>query len=146
MPLARRLWKISKFYQLPFSDERIQKLNIFDINFCELSMLADDPKALERYKNTFYDPDFDEWLAEVENEAENPKKEENPFDYSEYEVTPQRTSSELANLNENSSVEENNTPEKENTLNTQIEGSDDTFTVLDTPDIDLENITDWEEI
>lgn len=68
MPLARRMWRISKFFQLPINDERIQDMNIYDITFYELSMIADDPKKLEQLQNHFYDEDFDAWLEEFEEE------------------------------------------------------------------------------
>ena len=70
MPLARRIWRLSKFFQIPLNDERIQDINIFDLEFYELSMIADDPKKLEELQNHFYDPDFDEWLEDFEREQE----------------------------------------------------------------------------
>ena len=74
MPLARRLWRISKFFQLPLSDERIQNLDLFDIEFYEYSMIADDPKKLEQLQNHYYDPEFEEWLEEFEQEQEEKQK------------------------------------------------------------------------
>lgn len=73
-PLARRLWRISKFFQLPISDERIQNMDMFDIEFYEYSMIADDPKKLEQLQNHYYDPEFDEWLEEFEQEQEDKQK------------------------------------------------------------------------
>ena len=70
-PLARRIWKISKFFRLPINDERIQDLNPFDLDFYELSMIADDPKKLEQLKNHYYDPEFEEWLEEFDAEQES---------------------------------------------------------------------------
>ena len=67
-PLARRLWRISKFYQLPLTDPSIQELDPFDLQFIEYSMIADDPKQLEKLKNYYYDPEFDEWLEEFDEE------------------------------------------------------------------------------
>ena len=43
-------------------------MNIYDIRFYELSMIADDPKKLEQLQNHFYDEDFDAWLEEFEEE------------------------------------------------------------------------------
>lgn len=74
MPLARRLWRISKFFQLPLSDERIQSMDLFDIEFYEYSMIADDPKKLEQLQNHYYDPEFEEWLEEFEQEQEEKQK------------------------------------------------------------------------
>ena len=70
LPLARRLWRISKFFQLPLSDERIQNLDEFDIEFYDYSMIVDDPKKLEQLKNHYYDPEFEEWMDEFEKEQD----------------------------------------------------------------------------
>ncbi len=70
LPLARRLWRISKFFQLPLNDERIQNLDEFDIEFYEYSMIADDPKKLEQLKNHYYDPEFEDWMDEFEKEQD----------------------------------------------------------------------------
>lgn len=68
MPLARRMWRISKLFQLPLSDERMQDMNSFDLEFYELSMIADDPKKLQQLKERYYDPEFDEWMEEFDLE------------------------------------------------------------------------------
>lgn len=68
LPLARRLWGICKFFRLPLNDERIQSLSEFDIEFYELSQIADDPKKLQQLKEHYYDPEFDEWLEEFDQE------------------------------------------------------------------------------
>lgn len=73
LPLARRLWRICKYFQLPLSDEHIQNIDLFDIEFYEYSMIADDPKKLERLQNHYYDPEFEEWLEEFEQEQEKQK-------------------------------------------------------------------------
>lgn len=67
-PLARRMWRISKFFRIPLSDPRIQALTPYDLEFYELSMIADDPEKLSQLDNHFYDPDFDEWVDEFEAE------------------------------------------------------------------------------
>lgn len=64
------MWRISKFFQIPLNDQRMQDLNSFDLEFYELSMIADDPKKLEQLQNHYYDPDFDDWLEEFEAEQE----------------------------------------------------------------------------
>lgn len=74
-PLARRMWKISKFFQIPLNDERMQDLNPFDLEFYELSMIADDPKKLEQLQNHYYDPDFDDWLDEFDAEQEEKERQ-----------------------------------------------------------------------
>ena len=73
MPLAKRMWRLSKYFRIPLNDIRIQNLDIFDIEFYEYSMIAEDPKKLEQLQNHFYDPEFDEWLEEFERE--NPQEQ-----------------------------------------------------------------------
>lgn len=140
MPLARRLWGISKFYQLPFNDTRIQQMNIFDVQFAEFSQLADNPKKLEQYKNRFYDEDFDAWLEEVEAEAGEPPKKENPFDFSEYEVHDSTESPNSAlDMPDEECI-------KEGIGTTEDEQEEyDEFTLIDSADVDTSKITDWEE-
>lgn len=70
IPLARRMWRLSKFFRIPLNDERMQDINMFDLEFYELSMIADDPKKLEQLKNHFYDDGFDEWVEEFELEQQ----------------------------------------------------------------------------
>lgn len=67
-PLARRLWRLSKFFQIPLNDERMQNIDMYDLEFYELSMIADDPKKLEQLQNHYFDPDFDDWVEEFEME------------------------------------------------------------------------------
>lgn len=43
---------------------------MFDLEFYELSDIADDPKKLEQLQNHFYDPEFDEWLEDFDKEQE----------------------------------------------------------------------------
>lgn len=68
LPLARRLWRISKLFHLPINDPRIQQLDTYDLDFYELSAIADDPKALEQYQNHFQDDEFEDWLEEFDLE------------------------------------------------------------------------------
>lgn len=67
-PLARRLWRISKFFQIPINDPRIQNMDVYDLEFYEYSMIADDPDKLAQLKNHFYDPDYEDWVEEFEME------------------------------------------------------------------------------
>ena len=62
------MWRISKFFKIPLNDKRMQELTTFDLDFYELSMIADDPKKLEQLKNHYYDPEFDDWLEEFDEE------------------------------------------------------------------------------
>lgn len=69
-PLAKRLWRMCKFFNLPLNDERMQALDIYDIEFYEMSMIAEDPDKLNRYKNSFYDTDYDDWVEDFEKEQD----------------------------------------------------------------------------
>lgn len=46
----------------------MQDINIFDLQFYEYSQIADDPKKLEQLQNHYYDPEFEEWLEEFDQE------------------------------------------------------------------------------
>lgn len=48
---------------------------MFDLEFYELSMIADDPKKLEQLQNRFYDDEFDDWLEEFEREQEEKERQ-----------------------------------------------------------------------
>lgn len=73
-PTARRLWRIAKFLHKPINDPCILNLTQYDMAFYEFSMLADNPKALEEYKNKYYDDEFDEWLEEFDREQEEKQR------------------------------------------------------------------------
>lgn len=49
-------------------------MDLFDIEFYEYSMIADDPKKLEQLQNHYYDPEFEEWMEEFEQEQEEKQK------------------------------------------------------------------------
>ena len=65
-PLARRLWRICKQFNLLPSDPRIKSLNEFDMEFIEYSIIADDPNKLKQLSETFYDPEFEDYWNENE--------------------------------------------------------------------------------
>ena len=50
-------------------------MDLFDIEFYEYSMIADDPKKLERLQNHYYDPEFEEWLEEFDEEQRQKQKQ-----------------------------------------------------------------------
>lgn len=131
-PLARRLWKISKFFQIPINDPRIQAMTVFDLDFYEYSMVADDPKLLERLNNHFYDPDFDDWAAEFDEEMKS--EEESEYEYSEYEVKEDVPDAQFDSLD---------TPDKETITYVENQAVEDEFEVIDSVD---ERISDWEEV
>ena len=70
LPLARRMWRLSKFFHLPLNDPRMQEITPYDLSFYEYSMIADDPDKLEQLQNHYYDPEFDDWLEEFDREQE----------------------------------------------------------------------------
>lgn len=101
MPLARRLWQISKIYHTPINDERIQDLNIYDIEFIELSLIADDPEKLRKLEESFYDDEYDEWVKEFEEEQQAKSKNRGTQDL------PDQATIEFANkLRENEKIED----------------------------------------
>lgn len=57
----------------------------WDIEFYELSAIADDPKKLAQLKNSFADPEWDDFVAEFD--AEQASKSV-PHD-DDYELPPQ---------------------------------------------------------
>ena len=84
-------------------------MSTWDLEFYEYSMIADDPKKLEKLKNYVYDPEYDEWLNEVEDELNGVVKEDNNGklpDYSEYEVKDDLQDAEGDFKGENGSDEE----------------------------------------
>ena len=45
-PIARRLWRIAKSLGIPISDPRISGMTPQQLDFYELSIIADDPDRL----------------------------------------------------------------------------------------------------
>lgn len=41
---------------------------MYDIEFYEYSMICDDPELLKKLENTYYDPEFDDWVKEFDEE------------------------------------------------------------------------------
>lgn len=124
LPLARRLWRISKFFKLPLNDERIQNMDLFDIEFYEYSMIADDPKKLEQLQNHYYDPEFEEWLEEFEQEQEDKQKssQDDKFDdFSQLDLPDKET---IRWSNKNRTEQQLATEEYEETLDHSLEISD----------------------
>ena len=125
MPLARRLWRISKFFQIPINDPRIQNLDTWDLDFYEYSMIADDPKKLEKLENHFSDPDFDDWVEEFELEQQLKQQSD---DFSDVEMPDEETIRYAAEI-QNS--------EQESTLEHDEEFEE---------SVSAEELSDWEEV
>lgn len=68
---ARRLWRVSKLFKLPITDPLIAEMDEFDMAFYELSMIADDPELLEKYKNSYHDDEYDKWVEEFDKQQES---------------------------------------------------------------------------
>ena len=114
----------------------------YELEFYEYSMIADDPKKLEKLQNHFFDPDFDEWLEEFEESESNNEESD---DYSEYEVKDNQE------LDKNGQYEPLDLPDKETieyaeTLKNDHKNDveyDDEFEVISSTE---EEITDWERV
>lgn len=125
MPLARRLWRISKFFQIPINDPRIQSLDTWDLDFYEYSMIVDDPKKLEKLENHFSDPDFDDWVEEFELEQQLKQQSD---DFSDVEMPDEETIRYAA---------ENQNSEQKSTLEHDEEFEE---------SVSAEELSDWEEV
>lgn len=126
------MWRISKFFQLPLNDPVMQDINPFDLDFYELSMIADDPKKLEQLQNHFYDDEFDDWLEEFDREQEEKQKssqDENLGDFSNLDK-PDEETIEWANKNRSSTQESDS------------EVYEDDYEIS----LPSEEISDWEEV
>lgn len=130
-PLARRMWKISKFFKIPLNDERMQDLTPFDLEFYELSMIADDPKKLEQLQNRFFDDDFDDYLEEFDQE-QRAKQSEQDEENKEFEHLdmPDEETIEWADKNRSSHQEDDS------------EVYDDDYEIS----MPTDEISDWEEV
>lgn len=146
--LARRIWRACKTFNLPPNDPRIRELSVWDLDFIEYSAIADDPKKLSRLKNYFYDPEYDDWVAEFEAEMdENNKEKENPFDFSEYEVHDEEDSpAEMSYIDENKSDDKNIRQSTEEQNLTEISQQDEEFVRVVSDEVGIPNINDWEEV
>lgn len=73
-------------------------MNSFDLDFYELSEIADDPKKLEQLKNRYFDPEFDEWLEEFDKEQEELSKSDDSNN-NELEMPDEETVDYNSNMN-----------------------------------------------
>lgn len=66
-------------------------MDTFDLDFYELSDIADDPQKLEQLKNHYYDPDFDEWVEDFDKEqVEKQRKKEIEEEERQYKASKQQ--------------------------------------------------------
>lgn len=67
-------------------------MDMFDLEFYELSMIADDPKKLAQLKEHYYDPEFDEWLEEFDVEqSEKSSGDQNSEDSEDLDLPDKET-------------------------------------------------------
>ena len=144
--LARRIWRACKIFNLPPNDPRIKELTVWDLDFIEYSAIADDPKKLSRLKNYFYDPDYDDWVAEFDAEMSgSEEKNNNEFDFSEYEVHDEEEASEIA-AEQFSEADDKNISHMTEEQNLLAEEEQDEEFISVVNDIGMPNINDWEEV
>jgi len=72
-----------RMFNLPINDDRIQTLTEEQIDFMIWSDLLDNPESLKRASQQFYDPEFDEFDSEGEDEEESTENDNNFGDYDE---------------------------------------------------------------
>ena len=130
-PTARRLWRIAKFLHKPINDPCILNLTQYDMAFYEFSMLADNPKALEEYKNKYFDDEFDEWLEEFDKEQEEKQRKAKEKAMLEAKEEAMLKAREEATL------------EDEEELEVDIQDDDE---LIFEPVDEIEYIDDWEEV
>lgn len=126
LPLARRMWRISKLFNLPLNDERIQDLSIYDIEFYEYSKIADDPKKLEELQNHFYDDEYDAWVEEFETEME---------------LEQQKAQENKVSMPDEETIRYAEKTRKMSNSDTENDGFDDDYEVSENTEI-----SDWEEV
>lgn len=73
-PLGRRLWRIAKTLHIPISDAA--KMTPEQLDFCDFSMLADDPKKLQDYENSYYDPDYEAFEKAFDAQIQEKQEEQ----------------------------------------------------------------------
>ena len=113
----------------------MQDLTPYDLEFYELSMIADDPEKLSKLQNTFYDEDFDDFLEEFDREQEEnyklqSKQDEKSEQSNELDM-PDEETIEWADKNRFSQQEDTPEPEFEDDYEISLPADE---------------ISDWEEV
>ena len=104
----------------------MQDINPYDLEFYELSIIADDPKKLEQLQNHFYDDEFEDWLDEFDREQEEKHGKSSQDDKSEQLSLPDEETVKWAEKNRSSE---------------QIDTLDDDYEISEPTEI-----SDWEEV
>lgn len=58
----------------------MQEIDAFDLDFYEYSIICDDPKLLEKLENTYYDPEYEAWEKEFDEEQEQQSQAKSPVE------------------------------------------------------------------
>lgn len=64
--LGRRLWRLAKTLGIPLSEAA--KCTPEELDFYDFSMLAENPKQLEKYENSFFDPEYEAFEKSFDEE------------------------------------------------------------------------------
>jgi len=80
IPLLRKLWKVSRLLNLSLFSDEIRKLTSEQIDIILWENLLDNPETLKKHDESYYDPDFDDELDRVEQEAIEESKAGVPVD------------------------------------------------------------------
>ena len=72
-PLGRRLWRLARIFNRPVSE--LGSLTLEELEFCDFAIIAEDPKLLEKYENTYRDPEFDAFERAFDEATEQREQE-----------------------------------------------------------------------
>lgn len=76
-PWLKKLWKASKYYQIPLFSPIMGEFNKYDLELMDFLELFEDPEREKIYLNTYIDSEFNE-LWEEYNSDEEVKEFDNP--------------------------------------------------------------------
>lgn len=136
-PLMRKIWAAMKLFKVPINHQYIQSLTSYDLAFIEWSTALDNPEFAEKYKNTFYDDEFDDFW----DNPDSATWDEETSEYSNVEDTGHGQIDNILNEGGYFTNSEYKSPEFED-YDVDTEPEDDDFNVI--PDIDSSEINDWE--
>lgn len=75
-PKIQRLWRASKLLGVPIYSEKLNDMNVFDMAFMDWLIYFEDQENVRKYKNSFFDQDFEDYFNE----------EAPPVDMAEFDV------------------------------------------------------------
>ena len=97
----------------------MQDLDTWDLDFYEYSIIADDPKKLEKLENHFSDPEWDDWVEEFELEQQLKQQSGDSSDVEMPDEETIRYAAENQNLGQESTLE-HDTEFEESMLSEQV--------------------------